>query len=63
MIRIEIETDNEAFGEPYGDEWREEVRRVALYAIKMTWRMNGADSAALRDSNGNTVGRVTVTEE
>ena len=57
-IRIEFETSNAAFQEyPYGDgNWEEEVKRVMEQATDFLTGDMGDEK--LRDSNGNTVGRV-----
>jgi hypothetical protein len=60
MIRIEIETDNEAFGDPFSAEWSYEAITILQRAGKMLQRMSGPDEGKLRDSNGNTVGKVVV---
>ena len=54
-IRIEIETDNEAFT----DDPRAELARILRgYAHRLD--MGGTIDYRLHDSNGNTVGKVVV---
>ncbi len=57
-VTVTIETDNAAFEDPG------ELPRIlaALAARLPAWEMNAGDFDAepIRDSNGNTVGRVTV---
>ena len=57
-IRIEFETGNAAFQDyPHGDgNWEEEVKRVMEQATDFLTGDMGDEK--LRDSNGNTVGRV-----
>jgi len=63
-VRIEFETDNAAFSEedsPGDCADIAESRRV-LMRLCQDWHAGGAMfSTKLRDSNGNTVGRVEVT--
>jgi hypothetical protein len=55
MIRIEIETDNAAFQE---NGWDYELDRILKRVREHLTQ--GACVVDLRDSNGNTVGRVVV---
>ena len=57
-IRIEFETSNAAFQEyPHGDgNWEEEVKRIMKQATDFL--IGDMRNEKLRDSNGNTVGRV-----
>jgi hypothetical protein len=58
MIRIEIKTDNEAFTGRLGDELASILRDLATFMELKAGPMY--DGRTLRDSNGNTVGKVTV---
>src|SRR5262245_35046921 len=65
-VRIEFETDNAAFS---GPAFRREARMVMAAALAAITRVNGRLVTTcgefwsnLRDSNGNTVGRVEVKE-
>jgi hypothetical protein len=58
-VRIEFETDNAAFGET-SDDALEEMQRICARACEAI--ADRCTTARLRDSNGNTVGKVTVSE-
>ena len=64
-LRIEIETDNAAFGND-GDDAGPEVFRI-LEPVIREWKGSGTYgpdwNRKLRDSNGNTVGFARVTED
>jgi hypothetical protein len=66
-IRIEIETDNAAFEEAFGIEVREVLEAAAQMVCR--WKRGENEStypreteSSLRDSNGNTVGKVEVVD-
>lgn len=60
LIEIRFRTENAAFA----DEPEAEIRRVMAEAARIAMVIHGAsedEAAPLRDSNGNTIGSVTVT--
>ncbi len=64
-ITIRLQTDNAAFQDQDGDpryEVARIVRQIASWFVDDGLYLDGADTyPPLRDSNGNTVGSVTVT--
>ena len=65
-VRIEFSTDNQAFeGHGYGEECRRILTSLANRFSDAGIGLEAAgrlDGLSLRDSNGNTVGRVEVTD-
>jgi hypothetical protein len=59
MIRIEIQTDNEAFANHLGAEVARILREFSNF-IELACNDPGFIKRTLRDSNGNTVGTVEV---
>lgn len=60
ILNITIDMDNDAFGvssEERGDELRPILNHVTLLVT------NGYDAGTLADSNGNTVGSWSITED
>lgn len=54
MLRIEISTDNAAFGDTEEERGEEAARLLRMAASRIE---RGSRSGSLRDANGNTVGR------
>lgn len=62
-ITITINCDNAAFGDTAAGEHDAEVQRLLReLADDPTWVYSGDEYFSLRDMNGNTCGKVTVTE-
>ena len=58
-IEIKFDCDNAAFGQPDTGQFGHEVANILRFAAN--WFEQGYATFPLRDSNGNTVGRASLT--
>jgi hypothetical protein len=62
-VKIEFETENDAFRQPSGDLDIAEVERVIKTAEARVWAFPAGGTMVLRDLNGNRVGLMTIEED